>query len=169
MKTTVVPAQITTVEDKIAGSLTLPQIMLLVVPLILGAAIYAGIPPKMHLGSFKLTLIIIQYAFFGALALRFNGKIVADWLVVYLRFKSRPSRYIFTKNDLIYRETTNEKEKITREINEEKKSDIKNQTRPLTLLEERNIGKIFNNDSLTISFKPSKKGGMDVLLKQKKD
>lgn len=46
MKTTVVPAQITTVEDKIAGSLTFTQIIMLVIPLLTSTAIYVLILPS---------------------------------------------------------------------------------------------------------------------------
>lgn len=169
MKTTVVPAQITTVEDRIAGSLTLPQITLMVISLVAGAGIYAVVPPKMHLGTIKLTLIIIQFAIFGILALRINGKIVADWLIIYSRYSMRPRRYIFTKNDLIYREIVAEEKNIATEKTQKNISESKNIVKPLTLLEQRNLKKIFDNDSLTISFKPSKKGGMNVTLIQKKD
>jgi hypothetical protein len=36
MRTRVIPAQITTVEDRIAGNLNLTQILLLMIPVILG-------------------------------------------------------------------------------------------------------------------------------------
>lgn len=99
MKTVVVPAQITTVEDKIAGNLTLPQIVLLVFSLVVGAGIYAAIFPKLHFNAVKIVLIGMEFSFFGGLALRYNGKILGEWLVIYLRFRSRPRRYIYTKND----------------------------------------------------------------------
>lgn len=169
MKTTVVPAQITTVEDRIAGSLTLPQIVLMVMAMVIGSVIYAVVMPKMHLGNIKLTLIIIEAMFFCGLALRFNGKILGEWLVVYLRFKSRPRRYVFTKNDSIHREVIFEKEARDEQGQEQDQSVLAKETgKPLTLLEELNIEKIFDNDSLSISFKPSKKGGLDVLLKKTK-
>lgn len=169
MKTTVVPAQITTVEDRIAGSLTMPQITLMVVSLVVGAGIYAEVPPKMHLGAIKLSMIIIQFAVFGILALRINGKIVADWLIIYSRYSMRPRRYIFTKNDLIHREIIAEEKSVATEQSRENISEGKNTAKPLTLLEQLNLKKILDNDDLTISFKPSKKGGMDVSLKQKKE
>lgn len=169
MRTTVVPAQVTTVEDRIAGNFTLPQIVLLVIPLVIGVGIYAQITPRMHFNVLKLTLIVIQYAVFGALALRINGKIVADWLIIYSRYSTRPRRYIFTKNDLIHREIVTEKKVINTQKLKTNTSENKNTDKPLTFLEQLNLKKIFDNDDLTISFKPSKKGGMDVLLKQKED
>lgn len=169
MRTTVVPAQVTTVEDRIAGNLTLPQITLMVISLVVGAVIYAGIPQKMHFGTLKTTLTIIQFAILGALALRINGKIVADWLIIYSRYSTRPRRYIFTKNDLTHRDIIAEKENIKTQAEQKNISEHIVTAKPLTLLEQLNLKKIFDNDDLTISFKPSKKGGMDVSLKQKKD
>ncbi len=167
MKTTVVPAQITTVEDRIAGSLTLPQIVLMVISLVIGVVIYAGIPPKMHLSAFKMTFIVIQFAVLGILAIRFNGKIVADWLIIFLRYKSRPNKYVFTKNDLIYREIVASKEVANNREKQVSTNENKKSSKPLTLLEELNLKKILASDSLSLSFKPSKKGGMDVALEQK--
>ncbi len=167
MKTTVVPAQITTVEDRIAGSFTLQQIVLLVFSMIVGLGIYAMLAPKMHLSQIKLVLILLQFSFLGGLALRINGKIVADWLIVFLRFKARPRQYIFTKNDPIYREIIEEKENVTIPVERtQNKMTEKDKQESLTLVESINIDKIFDNDSLSISFKPSKKGGVDVILKQ---
>lgn len=168
MKTTVVPAQITTVEDRIAGSLTLPQIVLMVMAMVIGAGIYAVVMPKMHFGSIKMTLIAIECIFFGGLALRFNGKILGEWLVIYLCYNSRPRRYIFTKNDSIHREIIIEKEREESAQRATITSETKKTEKPLTLIEELNIEKIFDDNSLSISFKPSKKGGLDVQLKKAK-
>lgn len=168
MKTTVVPAQITTVEDRIAGSLTLPQIVLLVMSMVIGSLIYAVVIPKMHFGAIKMTLIAIEFIFFGGLALRFNGKILGEWLVILLRFNSRPRRYIFTKNDTIHREIIIEtKKEAQKEKHSEIKASIKSE-KPLSLLEELNMQKLYYTDSLSVSFKPSKKGGLDVQLKKAK-
>ena len=157
MKSTVVPAQITTVEDKIAGSLNFIQIILLVFSLIIGTAFYGLIPPKLHLSSLKIVLMIGEFAFFGLLALRYKGRILADWLVIYLRYKARPRIYIFTKNDPQSREQF---------------ADIKimqKEKTPLVATVKKKIKKnklidhpIFENSGSIISIKPSKKGGFDV-------
>jgi len=166
MKTTVVPAQITTVEDRIAGSLTFPQIILLVMALVVGAAIYGMMPPKLHLGSIKLILIIIQFAFFGTLALRFNGKIVGDWLIIYLRYSARPRRYIFTKNDLIHRDIIIEKEDPAIAHTKKEIANVSKQSKVLSLKEQIKIDQIFASGDMSVSFKMSKKGGLDVSLKK---
>ena len=97
MRSTVVPAQITTVEDRIAGNLTFTQIIMFVIPLVTSTTVYVLIPPQSQLGLFKLVLICIQILIFGILAIRIRGKILADWLIIYIKFKIRPRVYIFTK------------------------------------------------------------------------
>ncbi|HEY1074235.1 MAG TPA: PrgI family protein, partial [Patescibacteria group bacterium] len=89
MRTTVVPAQITSVEDRIAGNFTFAQVLLLIVPLLVGTAIYVGVEPRSDLSTVKTILVCAQFLFFGALAIRYNGKILAQWLVVYFAFYLR--------------------------------------------------------------------------------
>lgn len=165
MKTTVVPAQITTVEDKIAGSLTFMQIILLVFSLIFGTVLYAMIGPKLHLTSLKLVLIAIQFGFFGGLALRFKGRILAEWLIIYLRYTSRPRIYIFTKNDLTAREIIHPE--IEKPIKQKVKSaaEVKGNKNP-THNEHLNLRGLLESPALAMSVKPSKKGGMDVVLRE---
>ncbi len=166
MKTTIVPAQITTVEDRIAGNLTFPQIILLVISLIAGAGIYGGVGPALHLSDLKLALIILQFIIFGTLSLRISGKIVADWLIIYLRFKSRPKRYIFTKNDPAGRDIIIEKDESV-ELVTEQTIDLKlKQVSPLTLPEQIKLDQLFTSEATSVSFKLSKKGGVDVCFKQ---
>ena len=169
MKTTVVPAQITTVEDRIAGSLTLAQIVLLVISMIIGAGIYAIVMPKMHFGSIKIALILIEFIFFGGLALRFNGKILGDWLIIYLRYSARPRQYIFTKNDLIHRDIVIEEESKTVVAKNPKIAATEKQLGAISLKEQIKFDQIFSRDNLSVSFKMSKKGGVDVYLEQAKN
>lgn len=165
MKTTVVPAQITTVEDRIAGSLTLPQIVLMIFPLITSVIIYAGIPHRMHFSVIKIVLMALQVIFFGLLAIRFRGKIVAEWLVIYIRFAARPRQYVFTKNDIVARDI---------EISPLKKPDVAQNKKtnkksflmePLALPDTARVNSLLENSALTVSYKLAKKGGLDVSLK----
>lgn len=168
MKTTVVPAQITTVEDRIAGTLTFPQIVLLVIPLILGAALYSGIPPKVHFSMVKIILIGLQWLFFGTLALRIKSKILGDWLVLYLRFATRPRLYIFTKNDLTGRDViTAKQEKV---VEDEQDRTVKVIEKPLlTLNEKMRLDQLFANPLLSIRIRLARKGGADVILEPVKE
>lgn len=161
MKSTVVPAQITTVEDKIAGSLNFIQIILLVFSLIIGTAFYGLIPPKLHLSSPKIALMIIQFAIFGTLALRYQGKILADWLVIILRFKARPRIYIYTKNDVGSREILGEPTHAETE-NSTKTNIIKTKHKKRQQVEYPE----FANSEAIVSIKASKKGGLDVVYRE---
>jgi hypothetical protein len=159
MKSTVVPAQITIVEDKIAGSLNFIQIILLVFSLIIGTAFYGLIPPKLHLSTLKIILMIAEFAVFGSLALRYKGRILADWLVIYLRYKARPRIYIFTKNDISSREQPAE---AVQEI--EERQTVKSHKRIKIFKRKSKIieNPLIANSGSIISVKPSKKGGFDV-------
>jgi hypothetical protein len=105
MKTTLVPAQVTTVEDKIAGSLSLSQLILLCAPIFLGGAIYAIFPPFLHLTLIKTLLFVLLVIAFSLLSIRIKGKILLSWLIVISRYNLRPSLYIYNKNDMHLRNT----------------------------------------------------------------
>ena len=103
MRTTIIPAQITTVEDKIAGSLNMTQILILLFPVLWTALIYVLVYPVMKLSAFKLTLILLITLLCVILILRIKDKIIAEWLGVLLKYWLRPKYYLFNKNDLITR------------------------------------------------------------------
>ena len=100
MKTTLVPAQVTTVEDKIAGSLSLSQLLLLCTPIFLGGAIYALFPPLLHLTLIKTGLFVLLVIIFSLLSIRIRGKILLSWLIVISRYNLRPRYYIYNKNEM---------------------------------------------------------------------
>src|SRR3990167_9406474 len=99
MRTTVIPAQITTVEDKIAGNLNLTQIMLLMVPVIWGTIVYTSLPPTMHIAWYKLPLVLLVLLLSLTLAVRIKGKVVLHWVIILLRYNTRARYYLFNKND----------------------------------------------------------------------
>ena len=99
MRTTVIPAQITTVEDKIAGSLNLTQLMLLMVPVFWTTIVYTLLTPMMHIAWYKIPLVLVVIIVSLGLAIRINGIVVFNWLFVILSYKLRPKLYVFSKND----------------------------------------------------------------------
>ena len=103
MRTTIIPAQITTVEDKIAGSLNMTQILILLFPVLWTALIYVLVYPVMKLSAFKFTLILLITLLCVIHILRIKDKIIAEWLGVLLKYRLRPKYYLFNKNDLISR------------------------------------------------------------------
>lgn len=124
MRSTVVPAQITTVEDKIAGSLGLSQLILLTVPIFGGSALFVFLPPFFNYATYKVVLITVFAALCGLLAIRIKGKILLLWGVVLLRYNSRPKYYVFNKNNMHLRETAPvvKEEKATKQIKTKKKA-----------------------------------------------
>lgn len=99
MRTTIIPAQITTVEDKIAGSLNMTQILILTFPVLWTALIYIVLAPAMKLVPYKLSLIGIVTLICLILVIRIKDKIVAEWLGVVLRYHFRPKYWLYNKND----------------------------------------------------------------------
>ncbi len=104
MRTTIIPAQITTVEDKIAGSLSLTQILMLMFPILWTAFLYILIPPVMALPGYKLTLTLLVTVISIILAIRVKNKLVLEWLMVLVRFQNRSRYYLANKNSLYLRE-----------------------------------------------------------------
>lgn len=104
MRTTIIPAQITTVEDKIAGSLNMTQIMILMVPVLWTAIVYIIFLPVMKLAPYKFALVFLSLVICLTLALRIKDKIVAQWLGVLFQYRLRPKYYLFNKNNLTNRE-----------------------------------------------------------------
>ena len=98
MKMTVVPAQVTTVEDRIIGNLGFSQILLLIVPVFAAAGIFVLLPPFMGGALYKYLFMSVVALLFGLLSIRIKGKILALWLVTVLRYNLRPKYYLFNKN-----------------------------------------------------------------------
>lgn len=98
MRSTVIPAQVTTVEDTIAGNLTLTQILLFIAPMLISTAIYAILPEKLAFSPYKILLISLVSLTFLSLALRVKGRLVLNWLLVLSSFLLRPHLYVFNKN-----------------------------------------------------------------------
>lgn len=103
MRTTTVPAQITTVEDKIVGEISIAQLLLLVVPVFGSVAIFVLLPPFYSSSPYKIVLIVCLAVISGALAIRIKGKILLTWLLIMVRYHARPRYYLLNKNDTYLR------------------------------------------------------------------
>jgi len=165
MKTTIIPAQITTVEDKIAGNLSFTQIVLLILALFLSVFIYAVVPVKLQISLFKAILIASTALFLIILSLRVKDRIVLSWLTLLISYWIRPKIYVFDKNDIYLREvinlnTNNSKVNLTKKKAVTIKAS-KNETKALKL------EGILNDPKTKLSFKFGKKGGINVALFEK--
>ena len=99
MKQTIVPAQVTTVEDKIAANLSLNQLLLLASPVFINFALYAVLPPILKLSLYKVIIGIILSFFCFLMAIRIKGQILLTRLLLHIRYNFRPRYYLFNKND----------------------------------------------------------------------
>jgi len=104
MRTTVIPAQITTVEDKIAGNLNLTQILILMVPVFWTTIVYSLFAPSMQFAFYKFPLVLTVTLICLVLSLRIKGKVVIEWLAILSKFNIRPKFYVFDKNESYLRD-----------------------------------------------------------------
>lgn len=104
MKTTVVPAQVTTVEDRVAGNLGVSQLFLLTIPVFVGSALYVLLPPFFSYAVYKVVIILCLLVLALILAVRIKGKIVLQWLIIVIRYNLRPRYVVFDKNDSYLRD-----------------------------------------------------------------
>lgn len=170
MKMTVVPAQVTTVEDRIIGNLGFSQILLLVIPIFLCAGIFGLIPPFMGGAVYKYVAMGVAVLIFCILAIRIKGKIVALWIVTLLRYNTRPKYYIFNKNTIALRENY----QLSKEQKESentattipiKKSPIHRLDIPATA----RVLATIENPAARVRFETGKKGNLYVRLTEIED
>ena len=104
MKTTVVPAQITTDEDKVAGNLSLTQMVLLAAAILASFGLYIVMSPHMGFSFVKVFVCLGVLVFGASLALRYRGRILAQWIILIAHYYSRPGMYVYNKNDKYLRD-----------------------------------------------------------------
>lgn len=75
MRTTIVPAQVTTVEDRIFANLSLPQVILLFIVIFVSGGVFLFAEPAMEGAFYKYSIIAIIGAICGILAIRVKGTI----------------------------------------------------------------------------------------------
>ena len=169
MRTRVIPAQITTVEDKIVGSLNLMQIMMLMAPVFFMTLIYAVFPPSMSFVAYKLTLSAIFFVICITLSLRIKGKIVIHWLSILIRYNLRAKYYIYNKNESYLRTlhlpTTNKTPVAEKKL---LKAKARKKIKP-AIYRIKNLVSLENmigNDEVDFRYKIGKKGGLNVAFEQ---
>lgn len=161
MRSTVVPAQITTVEDKIMGNIGMSQLILLTVPIFGGSALFMLLPPFFGYSLYKIVLITVLTALCGALAIRIKGRVVLFWCVALLRYNLRPRYYVFNKNNSHLRETAPilKEEKVAEPIK------VKKARTALPRLSTADLVKVeglITNPQANLHFKTNRKGELYV-------
>lgn len=170
MRTRVIPAQITTVEDRIAGNLNFAQVLLLMVPIFWSAIVYVIFPMPMKLTLYKLPLILIVTSLSFILAIRIKGKLILQWLTILLRFNLRPKYYVFDKNDHYLRVIDLpdfEKKKLNLLEKTTAKAKIAVSYPNFDIKELHQFEKLVQDPSVSLSYKSNRIGGkLNVAFKQ---
>jgi hypothetical protein len=167
MRSTILPAQITTVEDTIAGGLTLKQFVILLIPIFWGTIVFALFPPSMKVVFYKIPFAVIVLCLSLILSYKFKGKMIASWLGVILRYNMRPGYYIYNKNDAYMRniplpdENKNEQKETVK-----KSKEMLIPAKTFGLKELRELEAYIKNPNYSFSLKPNKKGGLYVAIAQ---
>jgi hypothetical protein len=164
MRTSIIPAQITTVEDKIAGNLNMTQIGILMTPVFLGTAIYCFFPPFMHFAIYKVIIVAFIVVIALLLSLRIKGKVVANWLAVLFTYNQRARYYIFNKNDYYLRDMYLPTVKKVHQ-----KSALPKEVKATSTVVAKDLAKLkryIKNPKYALSLKPNKKGGIHVALNE---
>lgn len=170
MKSTVVPAQVTTVEDRIMGNLGFSQLVLIVLPVFIGAGLFVFLPPLMKGSLYKYIVIASISLVACILAIRIRNKIILLWLITILRFNLRPKYYLFDKNTSSLRE---EYRNAAQEADESKAVEDDEQAAAvipaLELYQTAQVLAAIDDPARKLRFETTKKGGLHVRLTEIQD
>lgn len=169
MKITVVPAQVTTVEDRVAGNLSFSQLILFAIPVFGGSLLYAILPPFMEASMYKIIFVATFALVCAILATRIKGKIVLLWLVTLLRYQLRPRRYVFDKNTSTSREDYPTVPDVGEQTNPVAKEEKHVAIPLLGLREKAYLYDMLNDPVGRLRFDITKKGGINVSIPEAKD
>lgn len=168
MITTNVPAQITSVEDRVTGKITVMQFALLSAPLLLGCFCFIILPPFFGLAIYKVIIIGLIALLCGTLAIRIKGKIILSHLVVFSKYYLRSRYYVYTKNTLDHK--VGNQDRLTNAVSEQpesvkpnKKKQDKISTQDL-IASEQSLGALRKDN---LEFKVGKYGEVYAVLKTK--
>lgn len=164
MRTTIVPAQVTTVEDRIAGNLGLSQVILLIAPVFAGSALYVLLPSFFEYAAYKVWVIVVLALLCGVLAVRIKGKIVLLWALVLLRYHLRPTYYLFNKNSAHNRRTVMPRQAEAAADVPSTTSLAHSQPPSVPAVDLMKVTAFVRNPAANIHFTTTKKGELRVLL-----
>lgn len=167
MRTTVIPAQITTVEDKIAGNLNLTQIILLLASLFITTFIYAVLPQKLSFTVYKIPLIVVSFMICLTLALRVKGRVVLNWIFLLAGYYFRPRCYVFNKNDSYLRPMDILPELKKKKALRVKKAVGKSKSDIATIPNLAGLKALLIRHRENLSFKFQKNGGINAIWQAK--
>ena len=165
MRTTVVPAQITSVEDKIAGNLTFTQLLLMIVPIFIGAALFVFLPPFTAFKIYKVAIVSIITITCLVLAMRIKGLLVMEWIAILTRYNSRPEVYAHGINSVYLRDTSVEEPAVKKRA-KAKKNVVAKQFKQTRLPQLVRLEEALASPDADFHFVVNKKGGLNVRIKK---
>ena len=169
MRSAIVPAQITTVEDKVMGNLSLAQLLLLASPIFIGSLIYFVFPPSLSGALYKTILTGLTTVIFWVLGVRLKGRILLGWAITIGRYNLRPRYNVNDKNDLYLREAESRPEASL--ATEEAQSDDEEAYEPapiLSLAEAVFLERIIASPKANLHFKTDRRGELRVHINENK-
>ncbi|OGE32828.1 hypothetical protein A3C59_04365 [Candidatus Daviesbacteria bacterium RIFCSPHIGHO2_02_FULL_36_13] len=165
MRTTIVPAQITTVEDKIVANLNMTQIVLIASALFIGVAIFAVLPEKLQFNLYKIPLITFTTLSCFTLSFRIKGRVLLNWILLLSGYFIRPKLYVFDKNDSYLRDIVYlpEIQLIKKKTIQEEKATIKAKTADGVISDFGQLEKILALHRGKLDLKFGKGGTVDAI------
>jgi len=168
MKQTVVPAQVTTVEDRIVGNLGITQMVLLALPVLAAGLVFTVLPPALHIAIYKLAFLIPFAVLCATLAIRVKGKLILFWIIVRVRFNLRPQYYVFNKNSLANREQYSAIKATELAEDQTEKVALHRQRSTLTTAETIRTFAAMDDPAAKLAFTTDKKGKLYVRITEVK-
>lgn len=169
MKTQVIPAQITTVEDKIAGNLNLTQLLILISPMLVIAFVFILLPPAMKVTGYKGIIFAVSVVLAVTLSLRIKGKVVINWLGILLLYNLRPKYYLYNKNETYLRKMDLLKRKRIKTQKADKALSKKKHKNPVIrsgIKDLVNFEDLISRSKVDLRYRSGKKGGVNVAFDQ---
>jgi hypothetical protein len=169
MKSTVVPAQVTTVEDRIAGSLGMNQLLLLIAPVFFDSALYIILPPNLHFALYKIVVMAILLVLCCISAIRIKGKLVIHWVITIARYNLRPRYYLYNKNSLATREEYVSNQTVEVEVETDDQPTAYQRLEPLPIPDIVRLQAFMDNPAAKLAFETTKQGGLYARITEVKD
>ena len=100
------------------------------------------------------------------LAIRIKGRILLSWIMVLSKYNARPRYYVYNKNDIHLRTTTNEQTNAPSKQSVKKKSTIKPNKIKLPMKKMVWAEEVAINPSAQLEFRTTKKGDLRVYIQE---
>lgn len=166
MRTTIVPAQITSVEDRITGNLSFKQLLLMITPVFMSMALFICLPPFAGYKVYKVVISVVIAVICLGLALRIKGRLVIDWAMILSRYNLRPTYFVYNKNNSTARTVIAKKHARPAEQSEPQKAKSPMPQFVYNTGDEMSFEERLINPAANLHFTFSKKGGLRVHVKE---